>query len=245
MAFQDVLPDPNNSITAAGVSGGTAGAGFASVTLESDRKISRSRTNSGRLITRGIAGHKWNIKINYNPLTRDEFEIVNSFLMQKQGGLIPFYVSLPQYRTPRNASFADYAASNNMRIDNSGGYSAGSTVLLLDDNDASPDDFDSDDDGAPSPGDLFTISDSDDSNHTKAYMVVRCETQADYEGDTSPGANHVRVHINPPLARSVANDAEVVFHNPLIKVVLAKDIQSYRLNTNNLYALSLDLEETQ
>lgn len=245
MAFQDVLPDPNNSITAGGSTGGTAGVGFASVNLESDRKISRSRTNSGRLITRGIAGHKWNIKINYNPLTRDEFEIVNSFLMQKQGGLIPFYVSLPQYRTPRNSNFATHAASNNMRIDSSGGYSAGTTILLLDGANFTISSG-AQADGAPSPGDLFTITDSADSNHTKAYMVVRCETPGDAEPTgTSVGDNHVRIHINPPLARSVANNAELVFHNPLIKVVLAKDMQSYSLNTNNLYALSLDLEETQ
>ena len=162
--------------------------------------------------------------------------------MQKQGGLIPFYVSLPQYRTPRDSSFATHAASNNMRIDNSGGYSAGSTVLLLDGANFTISSS-TQADGAPSPGDLFTISDSADSNHTKAYMVVRCETPADDEDAVAN--DHVRIHINPPLARSVANNAQLVFHNPLVKVVLAKDIQSYSLNTNNLYALSLDLEETQ
>ena len=96
-SFLDVLPDPSNPIGLGGqalatASGGTAGPGFASVTFSSEAPIQISRTNSGRVITRSIAGHKWNITITYNPMTRDQFEPVYSFLLEKNGRLNPFYV---------------------------------------------------------------------------------------------------------------------------------------------------------
>ena len=65
-SFLDVLPDPTNPIGSAGQSlstgsGGVAGPGYASVTFSSQAPIQVSRTNSGRVITRAAAGHRWNI----------------------------------------------------------------------------------------------------------------------------------------------------------------------------------------
>jgi hypothetical protein len=254
MAILDILPDPNNKIMNSGKAdntNGTAGPGFASVQLTSDAKIMRTRTNSGRLIARGIAGHKWKINISYNPMTRAEFEPVYNFLLQKRGGLIPFYVSLPQYRTPQDSDFATHAASKNMRVDDIVGgtiesnseYPTGSTQILL--NGQEYDGLNDDpNDGAPTPGDLFTVLDAADSNHTKAYMVVRCETPVDYN-TVAIDDDKVKVHITPPLVKSIPDDSYFVFHQPLIKVVLAKDLQQYSLNTNNLYKFSLNLEEAQ
>ena len=71
--FLDLLPDPTNPIGISGQalatsSGGTNGPGFASVQFSSEAPIQMSRTNSGRVVTRAIAGHKWTININYNPI---------------------------------------------------------------------------------------------------------------------------------------------------------------------------------
>ena len=65
--FLDILPDPSNPIGISGQalatnSGGIAGPGFASVNFSSNAPIQISRTNSGRVLTRAIAGHKWTIQ---------------------------------------------------------------------------------------------------------------------------------------------------------------------------------------
>jgi len=72
-SFQDVLPDPNNSIGNAGQATGSAGPGFASVKVTSEQPYMSTRTNSGRLLARAQAAHKWKINIKYNPMTRAEF----------------------------------------------------------------------------------------------------------------------------------------------------------------------------
>ena len=68
------LPDPNNPIGEGGQAGGTDGPGFKSIKFTSQAPVQISRTNSGRVITRQIAGHKWGVSITYNPMTRDQFE---------------------------------------------------------------------------------------------------------------------------------------------------------------------------
>ena len=81
ISFQDILPDPNNTIGEAGQVAGTAGPGFANVSLTSDQKTMKDFTNSGRILARAIAAHRWKIKISYNPLTRDEFDRIYTFLI--------------------------------------------------------------------------------------------------------------------------------------------------------------------
>lgn len=233
-SFQNVLPDPNNSIGYAGQAAGTAGPGYASVKLSSDNRTMRTRTNSGRMISRAIAYHMWKINIGYNPMTRAEFENVYNFLIRRRGSIEPFFVSLPQYRTPQDSSFATFAASNNMEA--TATLAAGSTSALIDHSSLS---------GTPRPGDMFTISGTN-SNHLKAYMVNRVETNSDYDSTAArPTSVQVRIHFTPGLAKQVENNDDFVFHNPLIKVVMTNDIQEYSLGTNGLYQFGLQLEEVQ
>ena len=62
--FLDILPDPNNKIGDAGqaLGSGTAGPGFASVKFSSQAPTQVSRTNSGRVITRRVAGQRWDMQ---------------------------------------------------------------------------------------------------------------------------------------------------------------------------------------
>lgn len=236
--FQNVLPDPNNTIGSAGQAAGTAGPGFASVSITSEQPMLRDKTNSGRILARAVASHKWKFKINYNPMTRAEFEPVYTFLLQRRGPLNPFFISLPQYRVPRNSSFATYAASNNLEA--SGAVAAGATSALI-----GRSGYSNTTNGTPSPGDMFTI-DGTNSNHKKGYMVTRVETTADYQsGQAQPSTSQVRIHFTPGFSKSVVGGDDFVFHNPLIKVVMTSDVQEYSLNTNNLYSFSLNLEEVQ
>ena len=239
-SFLDILPDPNNPIGIGGQSlatgsGGTDGPGFASVTFSSEAPIQTSRTNSGRVITRSIAGHKWNINITYNPMTRDQFEPVYSFLLEKNGRLNPFFVKLPQNANSRNAAFT--SADATITTATTGTKGAG-FILQAGHNTTEA--------TQPQPGDMFTISDSNDSLHTKAYRVTRVMGNSTYNSalHSQPTTAQRIVYFTPHLQRDVAQGATCDY-TPLVRVMLKADVQSYSLGTNNLFQFSLNLEEAQ
>jgi len=237
--FLDILPDPNNPTGISGQalatsSGGTNGPGFASVSFSSEAPIQISRTNSGRVLTRSIAGHKWSIQIKYNPMTRDQFEPVFSFLLEKNGRLNPFFVKLPQQANSRNAAFV----SANPTITTATTAAAGTGFLLQAGHNTT-------EATQPQPGDMFTITDSNDSLHTKAYRVTRVLSNATYQsGGTQPSTSQRLVYFTPHLQRAVAQGATCDY-TPLIRVMLKSDVQQYSLGTNNLFEFSLNLEEAQ
>ena len=242
--FQNTLPDPNNSIGDGGQTTGSAGPGFSSVKLASEHKILNTRTNSGRLVSRELSGHKWNIDISYNPMTRDEFDPVYSFLLQKRGAMRPFFVSLPQYKAPKNSDFATYVASSPNKFVTTSSLAAGAVSLTV--NHSGGTTYNSSTHGTAKPGDLFTIDDTNDANHTKVYQVVRVESAlAQESGTTDLSTNELRIQFIPALQRAVSSAAEVKFHDPQFRVILKNDIQEYDLNSDNLYSFSLKLEEAQ
>ena len=230
-SFANRLPDPVFKITEAGENSnsGLAGPGFASVKFSSEQPVSVSRTNSGRVITRAIVSHRWKINITYNPMTRDEFEPVYNFLLEKRGRLKPFFVKLPQH-SPRTTTSGTYTIQ--------GPVSAGTSSLLTTVGSLS---------GGLRPGDIININDSQDSNHTKAYQIVRVNDSTNKLSSDSELnlAAERRLFIVPPLAKLVSNSSTVTYDTPLIRVILANDVQEYDLGTNNLYQFSLNLEEAQ
>ena len=289
ITYQNQLPDPNTGIGDGGQVSTTAadlGPGFKSVKLSSKSPIMKTRTNSGRIVSRAVSGQQWTVDIGYNPLTRAEFEPIYNFLINQRGGLKPFKVSLPQNRVPQSTTFAAYAvnASNltNIKVSTVAGSfiidnsykinvpgttvftgigaansttgtiftalgvgtgtgtvlaASGSTSLLIDGLSSTS--------GDPSPGDLFTITDSNDSNHTKMYRVTQVETNAVYAGLPRPSVSQRIIHFVPGLQKNTFNDSVINFHNPLMRVTLASDVQEYSLDTNGLYSFSLKLEEAQ
>ena len=141
--FSNRLPDPNYSIEETGKGGsGTAGPGFASVQFTSNQPVAMSRTNSGRVTTRAIAGQNWRIAITYNPMTRDEFEPVYAFLQERRGRLKPFEIVLPQYNSPRST------VTSTIAVD--GAITAGATNFMVDGVTS----------GSLRPGDMFNFTDS-------------------------------------------------------------------------------------
>ena len=212
--------------------------------LTSEQKNLRDRTNSGRVLARSIAAHKWKVSIRYNPMTQTQFDPIYAFLINRRGAVNPFFVQLPQYNAPRDSNFntwSNASTSNRLSVDGSSAIEGGITSALI-----SKAGYSNTSNGTPRPGDLFTINDSTNSNHLKAYMVTRVETSSDYQSGTSqPGSTQVRLHFTPGLSRRIGATAEFTFTNPKIRVVLANDVQQYSLNTNNLYEYSLSLEEAQ
>ena len=195
MAFSNVLPDPVNKITDAGVADsgiGTAGPGFASVNFRSQRDTQLSRTLSGRGVPRSSGSQAWEIDIKYNPLTRDEFEPVYSFLLSRNGRRSAFYVALPQYASSRSSTFAATAAAYPIYLQTAA--SAGASSIIIKHLSMA---------GSPKPGDMFTLTDPTDTNHVKAYRITRVETDTVYE--TAGLANtQKRIHFTPPLTRDTA-----------------------------------------
>ena len=193
MAFSNVLPDPVNKITDAGVydnSTGTAGPGFASVGFRSVRDTQVSRTLSGRGVPRSAGSQHWELDITYNPLTRDEFEPVSTFLFSRNGRRSAFYVALPQYASSRDSTFAATAAAYPIFLQTAA--SAGDSHFIIKHLNMA---------GSPKPGDMFTITDPTDINHVKAYLITRVETNTVYE---SAGlvSTQKRIHFTPPLTRN-------------------------------------------
>jgi len=239
-SFQTVLPDPNNGVASGGQvssSAGDKGPGFASISITSGTPIQVSRTNSGRVISRSAAGHKYEIKIEYNPMTREQFEPVYSFLQQQNGRLNPFFIELPQQYTSRSSTFASYASSNT--ISNVGTLTQGSDFMVQAGHST-------DQSKNPQIGDMFTITDTNDSLHKKAYRVTRVMVRDTYHSGlhSNPTTAQRIVYFNPPLQRKV-EPTQTIDYTPKIRVILKNDIQSYSLGTNNLFSFSLDLEEAQ
>jgi len=231
-AFANRLPDPAYKITEQGDnhSSGTAGPGFASVKFSSEQPVSISRTNSGRVISRAIVGHRWKINISYNPMTREEFEPVYSFLLEKRGRLKPFFISLPQYNSPRTST------SGTISVD--GGITAGASNFKVDGFGSVT--------GGLRPGDMFNFN-SSNSNHKKAYQITRVLTNSDYlTGGTQPATDERIYYVTPPIEKAVEDNATIDYgSDTLIRVVQTADVQEYNLGTNNLYEFSLSLEEAQ
>lgn len=233
--FTDILPDPDNKISQAGSadSSGSAGPGFAAIKFRSNNQVQKSRTISGRGVSSSPASHYWEFDINYNPLTRDEFEPVSSFLEFRSGGLNPFFVILPRYNRPRDDAFNTYLQTNIISI--SGAHVAGDSTLLIAGTGTVL--------GTPKVGDFFTITDSLDANHLKTYKVARVETPSLYQSGLPVSANYFRIHTTPALVRDVSAGSVVNFLNPKFRVRQKSDVFEYDLEVDGLYKFSLSLEE--
>jgi hypothetical protein len=232
--FLDVLPDPDYKIDSAGFqdAAGDPGPGFARVKLVNVAPVDEDRTMTGIWIPKKRAAAYWTIDINYNPMTLAEFTPVYTFLMQKRGRRLPFFVSLPQYKLPKDSSFATHVQSVAVTTAEAG--TVGISAIEMDSS-SWP--------GYPKFGDLFTITDTSDTLHTKAYMISHVETGTDYQTGNAPGAGNIRAHFSPPLIRPTTSGSTVNFDGPLIKVAQKGDIQQYKLDAEGLYSFSIKLEE--
>jgi len=243
--FQNILPDPLERIEISGIwnvgvnTSATKGQPFASYSLSLKQPKEQDRTITGKLINRIKEYSAWSIKINYNPMTKAQFDPIYRFLMQRRGSLKPFFVNLPNYAGPKNQAFSDSM--------NGGGtigitglpYRAGVTYLDITENIWNVD-YTA---GLPEPGDIFNVLDLYDTLHKKAYMVTKVETNDTYIIGAQPAAKEVRVHFTPGLQRAIRTWGDLRFFYPTFKVVQVQDTTEYSLDTEDLYSFSLRLEE--
>ena len=82
MPIQNILPDPNNTITPSGAdsgSGSVAGPGFSAVSVTSQQPLVMNRSNSGLAFKSINKYQKFTVDIKYNALTKAEFNVVYPF----------------------------------------------------------------------------------------------------------------------------------------------------------------------
>jgi len=208
-SFLDILPDPIHGIDASGAPGATKGPGFARVKLTSVEPSMKSSSAEYDL----VSYHKWKVNLTYNPMTRDAFDPIYSFLMQKRNTLEPFYVELPQFasQTLTGIIVSSGGGLGDTTLSVSGtGISAGSMFLLRE------------------KGYLITRVETA-SEYSSSWPA--------------PPAGNSRIHITPPLQEIVTWPDGLTFVNPYLKVVQVGDTVSSMLDTHNLYSFSLELEE--
>lgn len=215
--FYDVLPDPTHGIGLAGEEDGTGftGPGFASLSLKSNQNIMQTYVPSGRGEAAENEQHRWLVTINYNPLPCEAFHNIFTFLQFKKAELEPFRIFLPQYSSQNITNKSLDVTAN--RGDN---YimSNGTGVT---------------------PGAILNIGAFD-----KTYLVTRVETSTDYFtplGAVTAGKE--RLHITPALFEDITSGNSLNFTTTSMTVRLIEDIHSYKLDSNNLYQYSLELEE--
>jgi hypothetical protein len=237
-SFSNILPDPAHPISDAGSldSAGSQGPGFSAVNFQSVTSTAVSRTRSGRGSQRDGDGQYWSFSISYNPMKRDLFDPVDTFLAARNPRRDPFFVILPQYSKPKDPTFAEFARTHTITI--AGTPQSGDSSFMIQHSGGSPG-------KGPRPGDFFNVMDPGDSNHLKAYKITMVETSNYYQaGLTPPGSNQYRIHIAPALQRNIKTaNTPIRLMEPRFRVISKSDVQEHDLNTENLYSFSLAVEE--
>ena len=164
-----------------------------------------------------------------------------SFLIGRSGALNPFFVALPQYLTSGNATFTtaqqnvtSRSHANAVRIP---AVSGGATMINVSNAPA--------DGSTPAPGDIFRVVDTQNTLHTKLYMVTRVETSSTYNTSFTGSITHFRLHFTPRLSYAVTSGSTgyLDFRSPLMRVAQSGETLSYSLGINNLYQFNIKVKE--
>lgn len=216
MPVQNILPDPNNTITPAGADSGTgsvAGPGFSSVSVTSQQPVVMNRSNSGLAFKSINKYQKFMVDIKYNALTKAQFNIVYPFLLQRQASLEAFFVELPQYG---NSNAGTKTIGLTSSVD------AGSVELTLNNI------------NSLSVADMFNISDPQDSTHVKTYKITKI----------SGSVVTITPPLQRKLDHSLAGTRQANFGTPKMRVSLVGPDIQYSVDAKGLYSFSVKLEET-
>ena len=220
MPIQNILPDPNNTITPSGAdsgSGSVAGPGFSAVSVTSQQPLVMNRANSGLTFKSINKYQKFTVDIKYNALTKAQFNVVYPFLLQRQATLEAFFVELPQYG---NSS----AGSKSITV-GSADIDAGVTTLTLGDV------------NSLLVADMFFITDPQDDTHVKTYKITKIS------GTTVTITPPLQRKIVGTATISSPGTRQANFGTPKMRVcVVGPDIQ-YSVDAKGLYSFSVKLEE--
>ena len=148
---------------------------FETMEIVDNEAIQRSESGNLRTQSRTLNAHRWEISAQYPSLTRADASEIIAFIRSNKSSA--FELTLPEYSTARGT------VSGTVAVNNSGGYSAGTSTITIDGIT-----------GTLLKGDFIKFN-----GHDKVYMIIEDRSGA---GDLS---------ISPSLRSPVANNELLIY----------------------------------
>ena len=186
-----------------------------SVTIKSIEPTLVSVTQNLKRQVRRRGGQRWQLDVEFPPMTRAEFAPIYAFAVKQQGQFETFTYTPPVISTSQGDTSQSPVVN--------GALSVGANVANID--------------GLPSTatgimkaGDFFKFS-----GHTKVYMAT--------EDMNTVGTGDAILNFAPNLFISVANDETITFASVPFTVAFTQDISQFNTDATALFGFAMSLIE--
>ena len=227
--ISNILPAPGTLINSAGIldPNGMPAPGFSGLNIRMNQSsdVQRSRSNRGLVISG--SEYFWSFQINYHPMTVEEYEAIECFLLANNTRVNPFYVTLPNYSAPKPAGYNSFQNSTPVTV--FGAHYAGDTQIIVNSSNTTL-----------IPGCFINLNGSD-ALHKSVYKVARVETPTSFSGTAVPSGK-LRLSIFPPLQRDTVGTVTVQFTKPTFRVIQKSELNP-EFDQNNTVSFGLSVEE--
>ena len=186
-----------------------------SVTIKSIEPTLVSVTQNLKRQVRRRGGQRWQLDVEFPPMTRAEFAPIYAFAVKQQGQFETFTYTPPVISTSQGDT------SESPVVD--GAVSVGANQANIDGLTASQS-------GIIKAGDFFKFS-----GHTKVYMAT-LDMDSASSGDST-------LTFAPNLLNAVANDETITFASVPFTVAFTQDISQFNTDTTNLFGFTMSLIE--
>ena len=186
-----------------------------SVTIKSIEPTLVSVTQNLKRQVRRRGGQRWQLDVEFPPMTRAEFAPIYAFAVKQQGQFETFTYTPPVISTTQGD------ASESPVVN--GAVSVGASQATLDG-------FSSAQSGIIKAGDFFKFS-----GHTKVYMAT---ADVDFVGSGTTSINFA-----PNLLNAVANDETITIASVPFTVAFTQDISQFNTDATALFGFAMSLIE--
>ena len=186
-----------------------------SVTIKSIEPTLVSVTQNLKRQVRRRGGQRWQLDVEFPPMTRAEFAPIYAFAVKQQGQFETFTYVPPVIGTSQGDTSESPVVN--------GAVSVGA-------NQANVDGLTASQSGIIKAGDFFKFS-----GHTKVYMAT-LDMDSASSGDST-------LTFAPNLLNSVANDETITFVSVPFTVAFTQDISQFNTDTTNLFGFTMSLIE--
>ena len=160
-------------------------------------------------------GQRWQLEVEFPPMTRSEFAPIYAFAIKQKGQFETFTYVPPVVSTSQGDT------TESPVVD--GALTVGASSATIDGLTAS-------ESGIIKAGDFFKFS-----GHSKVYMAT-----ADMDAD---GTGHATLNFAPDLLNAVANDETITFAAVPFTVAFTQTLTQFNTDTTALYGFSMSLIE--
>jgi hypothetical protein len=188
-----------------------------SVTIKSIEPTLVSVTQNLKRQVRRRGGQRWQLDVEFPPMTRAEFAPIYAFAVKQQGQFETFTYTPPVISTSQGDTSESPVVN--------GAVSVGA-------NQATIDGVTDPKSGIMKAGDFFKFS-----GHSKIYMAT-----ADLDADSGSGVA-TTLSFAPNLLNSVANDETITFVSVPFTVAFTQDISQFNTDVTALFGFTMSLIE--